>query len=55
LHPAGLSAPGLSFGIIPRYNQGQFIKKAVDSVLSQSFNDVEIIAVDDGLLTTRAM
>ncbi len=34
--------------IIPCYNQGQFVDEAVDSVLAQSFNDFEIIVVNDG-------
>jgi len=34
--------------IIPTYNRTSFIKKTIDSVLVQSFNDFEIIIVDDG-------
>jgi len=34
--------------IIPCYNQGQFIKEAVNSVLAQTFSDFEIIIVNDG-------
>ncbi|MBJ6727095.1 glycosyltransferase [Geomesophilobacter sediminis] len=34
--------------IIPTYNCGQFIGKALDSVLKQTFLDYEIIVMDDG-------
>ncbi|MGR9051114.1 MAG: glycosyltransferase family 2 protein [Gammaproteobacteria bacterium] len=34
--------------IIPLYNHSQFIKEAVDSVLQQSFEDFELIIIDDG-------
>lgn len=34
--------------IIPSYNYRQYLKEAVDSVLSQIFSDYEIIIVDDG-------
>jgi glycosyltransferase involved in cell wall biosynthesis len=34
--------------IIPCYNQGRFVDEAVDSVLSQSYQDLEIIVVNDG-------
>lgn len=34
--------------VIPCYNHGRFLDQAVDSVLAQTFRDVEIIIVDDG-------
>lgn len=34
--------------IIPTYNDSQFIVQAVESVLCQTYNDYEIIVVDDG-------
>ncbi|HBT93779.1 MAG TPA: glycosyl transferase [Chitinophagaceae bacterium] len=34
--------------IIPCYNQGLFIEEAIDSVLVQSYQDFEIIVINDG-------
>jgi len=34
--------------IIPTYNRALFLKRAIDSVYSQSFRDFEVIVVDDG-------
>jgi glycosyltransferase involved in cell wall biosynthesis len=34
--------------VIPVYNQAQFIAEAIQSVLTQSFRDFEIIVIDDG-------
>lgn len=33
--------------IIPIYNTQKFIKRALESVINQSFKDIEIICVDD--------
>jgi glycosyltransferase involved in cell wall biosynthesis len=34
--------------IIPLYNKGPYIKRAIQSVLSQKIQDIELIIVDDG-------
>lgn len=34
--------------VIPCYNHGEYIDEAVDSILSQTFKDFEIIIVNDG-------
>lgn len=35
--------------IIPVYNTGNSLGKCLDSVLSSSYNDFEVILVNDGL------
>lgn len=44
---AGPSGPLVSV-VIPCFNYGRFVQAAVDSVVSQSLQDFEIIVVDDG-------
>lgn len=34
--------------IIPTYNRAQYIKEAIDSALSQTYKDIEVIVADDG-------
>jgi len=34
--------------VIPLYNKRRYIRRAIDSVISQSFRDFELIVVDDG-------
>ena len=34
--------------IVPTYNRAQFVTEAIDSILSQTFRDYELIVVDDG-------
>ncbi len=40
--------------IIPCYNSERFIRQTLESVLSQTFNDLEIIVVDDGSTDSTA-
>lgn len=34
--------------IIPTYNRPDFLKLTVESIISQTFQDFEIIVIDDG-------
>jgi glycosyltransferase involved in cell wall biosynthesis len=34
--------------LIPVYNRAEYIRQAIDSVLSQAFSDYELIVIDDG-------
>jgi len=40
--------PDLISAIIPCYNHGEFVTDAIKSVLSQTYQKIEIIVVDDG-------
>jgi len=42
-----MSGPQISI-IIPVYNTGIYLKQCIDSIICQSFNDYEMILVDDG-------
>jgi glycosyltransferase involved in cell wall biosynthesis len=35
--------------VIPTYNRADKVRNSVESVLAQSFTDLEVIVVDDGL------
>src|SRR5256885_16497322 len=34
--------------VIPTYNYARYLPEAIDSVLTQSFKELEVIVVDDG-------
>lgn len=34
--------------IVPVYNTAQYLPRCIDSILSQSFSDFELLLVDDG-------
>lgn len=36
--------------IIPVFNSEKYIRKCLDSVLSQTYNCIQVIVIDDGLL-----
>ena len=40
--------------IIPTFNRAQKVSRAISSVLSQTFNDIELIVIDDGSIDETA-
>ena len=46
-HKEGKIMPRISV-IVPAYNAQEHLKKCVDSILAQSFADLELIVIDDG-------
>ena len=40
--------------IMPVHNGGEFLKDAIDSILSQTWKDIELIIIDDGSTDTSA-
>lgn len=42
-----MNVPKLSV-IIPFYNASQFLRRSLDSVMKQTFKDIEVILVNDG-------
>lgn len=47
IQQAGREYPSISV-VIPTYNRAEKVRRAVESVLAQSFADLEVIVVDDG-------
>lgn len=41
--------------VIPCYNYGQYVEEAIDSVLNQTFDDLEVIVVDGGSTDERTI
>ena len=39
--------PKISF-VVPVYNASKYLKECINSIVAQSFDDIEIIAVNDG-------
>jgi len=43
-----LNAPPKASVLMPTYNDGRFLRQAVDSILAQTFGDFEFVIVNDG-------
>ncbi len=52
----GPGVPGLVSVLLPTYNRAYIVMQAIDSVLNQTYRDIELIVVDDGSTDgTRAL
>ena len=40
--------------VVPIYNQEKYLHRAMDSILSQSYRNIEVVAVDDGSTDSSA-
>ncbi|HXO85741.1 MAG TPA: glycosyltransferase family 2 protein [Gemmatimonadales bacterium] len=45
---AGPGVPGLVSVVVPTYNRATIVRAAIDSVVGQSYPNVEVVVVDDG-------
>lgn len=50
-----LSPPPILSVILPVYNQENYLKETVESILNQSFKDFELLIMDDGSTDSSAM
>ena len=48
IHSGSVKRKGLVSVVVPTYNSSPFLKESIDSALSQSYTEKEIIVVDDG-------
>ena len=39
--------PKISF-VVPVYNASKYLQECINSIVAQSFDDIEIIAINDG-------
>jgi len=44
----GVSNEAMINGYMPRKNRGTLLKRAIDSVMSQDYDNFELVVVDDG-------
>ena len=44
----GVSAPPTISVIVPVYNTEKYLRRCIDSVLAQTYQDFELLLIDDG-------
>jgi glycosyltransferase involved in cell wall biosynthesis len=41
--------------VVPAYNAAQYLSETIESVLAQTFNDFELLVIDDGSTDNTAV